>query len=67
MRNPFAELGKPTVENPRGELIEGQFTCMEEGCWKVVKEARYITEVKLLTWVCPNEHVSKIEGMNLDG
>lgn len=65
MRNPFDDLGKPKLENPRGELVEGAFSCQERGCYSTVTEARYLAEVKVLTWICKEEHINKIEGFTL--
>lgn len=66
MRNPFDELGKPRLENPRGEEVEGAFSCQERGCYNVAHEARYLREVKTLTWICKDEHISKIEGFVIE-
>ena len=65
MINPFESIGLPDKENPKGELVEGQFTCQEEDCCKVCKEARYLTEAQVLTWICVDGHISKIEGFKL--
>lgn len=66
-RNPFEILNRPRLENPQGEEVEGAFTCQERGCWDTVHTARYLEEVKLLTWKCSNGHYSKIEGFEIDG
>lgn len=65
MINPFDALGLPKSDSPQGEEVEGAFSCQEEGCWNVSKEARYLTEQKVLTWICVDEHISKIEGFIL--
>lgn len=62
MINPFSSLGLPDKNNPRGELVEGQFSCQERECFNIVKEARYLEEARMLTWICAEGHVSKIEG-----
>lgn len=62
MRNPFEDLSVPRLENPEGEEVEGQFSCQERGCYEVAREARYLEELKILTWACKYGHVSKIEG-----
>lgn len=63
-KHPFDSLGGPQLNNPQGEEVEGAFTC--QTCYDVVPTARYLLEVKLLTWKCNSGHVSKIEGFNLD-
>lgn len=65
MRNPFEDLGKPRIENPQGEEVEGAFSCMEDGCYSTVGTARYLEEVKVLTWLCANDHINKIEGFKI--
>lgn len=65
MRNPFEDLGKPRVEDPKGEEVTGAFACQERGCYNVVTTARYLEEAKILTWVCGEGHTCKIEGFNI--
>ncbi len=67
MRNPFEEIMQPRLDNPRGEEVEGSFSCQEAGCYGCAHEARYLHEVKILTWECPDGHINKIEGFKLDG
>lgn len=62
MRNPFLALGKPKLENPAGEEVEGAFSCQEDGCWNVAQEARYLEEIEVLTWKCKDGHISKLKG-----
>lgn len=64
MVNPFKELGKPKLDNPRGEEVGGAFSCQE--CYEVVHEARYLEEIKVLTWICPDGHISKIEDFHIE-
>lgn len=66
MRNPFEDLGKPRLENPQGEEVTGAFSCQERGCYEVARSARYLEEVKLLTWKCSDGHISKIEGFVIE-
>lgn len=61
MRFTYGELLRPVLENPQGELVEGQFTCQRDDCWENVFEARYLEEVNVLTWICPKQHISKIK------
>lgn len=61
MINPFSSLGMPDKTNPQGEEVEGQFSCQETDCWRISKEARYLNESKILTWICEEGHISKIE------
>lgn len=62
MRNPFDDLGKPRVEQPQGEEIEGTLFCQERGCHEVCTTGRYIKEASVLTWQCREGHISKMEG-----
>lgn len=66
MRSPYDDLGKPRLDNPQGEECEGAFTCQEDGCDKVATEARYLREVQILTWLCPDGHLNKIEGFRIE-
>lgn len=66
MRNPFEDLSAPRLDNPQGEEVEGQFSCQERGCYNVSKEARYLEEVKILTWICKDGHISKVEDFKID-
>ncbi len=65
MSNPFEALFEPRLENPQGEEVEGMFSCQTQGCYINVYEARYLKEVKILTWICPLDHISSAE-MDLD-
>lgn len=66
MKNPFLDLKAPRLENPEGEECEGAFSCQERGCNKVAHEARYLREVKILTWKCDEGHISSIEGFEIE-
>lgn len=64
MINPFAELGKPKLTDP-GEDCEGSFSCQEDGCWDVAGNAKYLEEHQILTWICKDGHISKLEGFRI--
>lgn len=64
MSNPFKSLGRPKLENPQGEEVSGAFQCQE--CYETVTTARYLEEVSVLTWKCSADHISKIEGFNIE-
>lgn len=42
------------------EIVEGRFTCQENGCWEPAHEAKYFEDALLLTWKCPKGHICKI-------
>ena len=63
MRSPFDDLGKTREATPEGEEVTGAFSCQE--CHYVVTTARYLTANKLITWQCPEGHLSKAN-INLD-
>lgn len=66
MRSPFDDLGKTREPEPEGELVEDSaLSCQEEGCHYVVTTGRYLSANKLLTWICPEGHLSKVS-MDLD-
>lgn len=54
MPNPYEMLGKKQID---WEDCEGDFGCQH--CPTVVHEAKYYEAETLLTWKCPNGHVSK--------
>lgn len=66
MRNPFEEMGRPRLKEPEGEEVTGAFSCQERGCYSTVTTARYLEEVKVLTWKCSEGHISKIEGFVIE-
>jgi hypothetical protein len=65
MRSPFDDLGKTREPEPQGEEVGGTFSCQEDNCLHIVRTARYLTAHKLVTWQCPDGHLSKAT-MNLD-
>jgi hypothetical protein len=67
MKNPFEDLGKKRLSDPEGEECEGAFSCQEKGCYDTVGEARYLREIKVLTWECNNGHINKIKDFVIDG
>lgn len=67
MRNPFEDLGKPKLENPQGEEVGGAFTCQVRDCWSTVSRARYLEEIKVLTWKCEEGHINQVEDFRIDG
>lgn len=58
--SPFDSFDKKVVET-EWELWTGSFGCQEKDCWEVATEAKYAPEARLLTWKCPEGHISKIE------
>lgn len=65
MMNPFEQLGQPRITSPEGEEVSGSFSCQEVGCYNVETSARYIEEAKVLTWICKDEHISKIKDFDI--
>lgn len=59
--NPFAALGKPKVGKVEYDEWGGAFTCSTPHCWKVVGIAKFIRDEGILTWQCPDGHISTIE------
>lgn len=64
MRNPFEELAKPKEEEFYEE-VEGSFACQEPGCFSTVTEAKLFEGKQLLSWICSNDHINKIEGFHI--
>lgn len=66
MRSPFDDFGKRREPVPEGELVEDSaLSCQETGCHYVVTTGRYLSANKILTWQCPDGHLSKAS-INLD-
>lgn len=38
------------------KIIEGSFSCPEQGCYEVSKEGHYDEENRKVFWTCPNGH-----------
>lgn len=54
---------KDFLSNTRkGETFVGAYDC--QFCDAYVSEALYDREAKTLTWVCENDHLSRIEEFN---
>ena len=66
MVNPYKNLGKPRAESIIWEEVGGAFSCQERECWAVATVAKYSDENSLLTWKCPEGHISKIEGFHIE-
>ena len=66
MQNPFEGLGKPREDNTDYDEWGGSFECSAPRCRSTVEVAKYIKKVKVLTWVCGNGHVNKLEGVEDD-
>ena len=60
MENPIESLGPPKVQI-EAEDVEGTFSCMTARCYRVATEAKYIRANRLLTWKCPDGHISRTE------
>lgn len=39
-------------------VVQGSFAC--HTCRKVVNTLRHYTEIKELTWMCPDKHLNKV-------
>lgn len=65
MRSPFLELRHEPLDNPQGEEVGGAFSCQHRGCNSTVNTAKYLQEVEILTWVCADGHINKIEGFHI--
>lgn len=66
MRSPFDDLGKTRLNEPEGEIVTGAFTCSKKDCWAVATEARYLGEVKTVSWICPKCGTISKAKINLD-
>ena len=65
MSNPFAEmLKRPKAEDLAYDEWGGQFSCQERYCDGWANVARYFPKAKLLTWVCQEDHISKIDNIS---
>lgn len=60
--SPFDTLGENLrAAETQWDYWEGNFACQSEGCFKNAHEAKYSRKNQLLTWQCPDGHISKIE------
>jgi hypothetical protein len=60
VRSPFDDLGKLREREPEGELVEDSaLSCQEADCYYVVNTGRYLSANHILTWQCPDGHLSK--------
>lgn len=66
MTNPFEALGKPRVDNVTYDEWGGMFECQHFRCRSIVEVAKYLKKEKILTWVCGDGHINKIEGVEDD-
>lgn len=69
MPNPFKELKRQFLlqqfDEQGWEEVDGPMQCQDRECRAVAAAGKYSKELKLVTWMCPNGHVSKME--NYDG
>lgn len=66
MPNPFEQLMGKKKENIETETVSGAFACQTLTCEYVVNEAKLITDEGILSWECPDSHMSKLENFFLD-
>lgn len=59
MKNPFENLSGEEPQQVEFEMVSGCFDCQD--CFDKVYEAKYIEGVNVLTWICGQGHISKIE------
>lgn len=68
MPSPFNDLRDPSAVVI--EDVEGQFDCLEvingRRCNGYTRAAKYIPSERLLTWKCPEGHISKLEDVDDD-
>lgn len=62
--NPFKEAKAAKAASDAVE-VDGTFAC--QFCYHSVDVAKFIPENQVLTWKCPDGHVSTIEGFNIFG
>ena len=63
MKNPFEDIISDRAKEEDFEDIGGAMEC--QTCREVVTEGKYFTNLKLLTWQCSQEHISRIEDIDL--
>jgi hypothetical protein len=64
LRDPFENLAGPK-NNIELEDVEGSFDCQDMFCEHTVHEAKYSPDKEVLTWRCPDGHISTIEGFSI--
>lgn len=64
MRNPYEALGKPKPSMIEFDEWGGVFACQEQGCYEAATIAKYIKKERILTWQCPDGHLSKMEDVD---
>jgi hypothetical protein len=63
--NLFNSLGDKKQRFPKGEEVEGTFSCQKRGCYERATVATYFDKEKLITWKCPEGHINSIEDFRL--
>lgn len=66
MVNPFEQLQGKKKENIETEIVSGAFACQTFTCEYVIYEAKLIADEGILSWECPDGHMSKLENFYLD-
>lgn len=61
MKSPFDDLGHTREPEPEGEEVTGAFSCQGDDCFLVVTTGRYLSANHVLTWKCPEGHLSKVD------
>ena len=63
--NVYRQIAQRELQNPKGNEVSGTFFCQEQGCDSATNEARYLPELKVLTWKPDCGHIGTIEGYTL--
>lgn len=65
MANPFKQLKQEFLLNKfeaeGWEEVDGPMQCQTKGCRLVAQEGKYSETLKIVTWKCPEGHVSRLE------
>lgn len=64
MPSPFKQMKTKVPQRERYDEWGGAFSCMTHGCYGVANIAAYFPSEKILTWKCPNEHISVLEDVD---
>lgn len=59
--DPYASLRDKHIADEEWEEVSGAMSCQHAGCYGVATIGKYNEKNKLLTWACPEGHLSKIE------